>query len=231
MTGMARPASQLPEHPVFARAFARAVGDMDRRGAERHRRELVADATGDVVELGSGAGSNFRHYPVAVRRVIAVEPDSYLRGLSAEAAQEAPVPVEVVEGVAEALPLPDASADTVVASLVLCSVADQRLALQEVRRVLRPGGLLLFYEHVRSEQRLLALTQDLVTPIWRHAAGNCHPNRDTLAAIRSAGFRILGVRRFGFAPASPGPRLAHILGAARTETDAGTPGHVEGSGG
>ncbi len=205
------------EHPAFARAFAAAVPEMDRRGAERHRRELLGTAAGVVVEVGSGAGSNFRHYPEAVTRVVAVEPAPYLRGLSAEAASSAPVPVEVRDGVAEALPLPDHAVDAVVASLVLCSVADQEQSIREFRRVLRPGGTLLFYEHVRSSNPLLAGVQDLATPVWRRMAGNCHPNRDTLAAIRDGGFRIIDVRRFGFAPAVPGPRLAHILGAARPD--------------
>lgn len=205
------------DHPVFARAFAKAVVDMDRRGAAGHRVELLQDARGIVVEVGSGAGSNFRHYPDSVTKVVAVEPEPTLRGLSAAAARRSPVPVDVFDGLAEALPIPDASADTVVVSLVLCSVNDQQLALAEFRRVLRPGGMLLFYEHVRSSNPLLARVQDVVVPIWRRMAGNCHPNRDTLAAIRGGGFRIVHVRRFGFAPAVPGPRLAHILGAATLE--------------
>ncbi|WP_210479289.1 class I SAM-dependent methyltransferase [Naasia sp. SYSU D00948] len=201
-------------HPGFARAFAKAVPEMDRRGAGRHRRELLAPATGTVVEVGSGAGSSFPHYPPAVTRVVAVEPDPYLRGLSEQAAGRAPVPVQVRSGLAEDLPVADGAADVVVASLVLCSATDQEQALREFRRVLRPGGALLFYEHVRSEHPLLAGVEDLVTPLWRRMAGNCHPNRDTLAVIRDGGFRVVGVRRFGFAPASLGPPLAHILGAA-----------------
>ncbi|BDZ44516.1 class I SAM-dependent methyltransferase [Naasia aerilata] len=126
-------------HPRFARAYARAVGDMDARGGAEHRRELLAPARGVVVEVGSGTGSNFAHYPDAVERVIAIEPDPYLRGLSQEAAARARVPVEVRDGIAEALPAADASADAVVASLVLCSVTDQQAALAEFRRVLRPG--------------------------------------------------------------------------------------------
>jgi ubiquinone/menaquinone biosynthesis C-methylase UbiE len=216
MPRSAPPVSRV-EHPAFARAFARVVGEMDRRGADRHRKELVRRAAGTVVEVGSGAGSNFRHYPGTVTQVIALEPDRYLRGISEEAARRAPVPVEVRDGVAEALPVPDASADAVVASLVLCSVVDQQRSLAEFLRVLRPGGMLLFYEHVRSPNPLLARLEDLVVPVWRRMAGNCHPNRDTLAAMRDAGFTIVDARRFGFAPAMPGPRLAHILGAATAE--------------
>lgn len=202
-----------PSHPRFARAFARVAPEMDRRGAAEHRRELLRRAAGVVVEVGSGAGSNFAHYPPDVERVIALEPDPYLRGLSTEAAARASVRVEVIDGVAEALPLPAACADTVVASLVLCSVEDQSRALAEFRRILRPGGALLFYEHVRSSNPIVALLEDLATPLWRRVAGNCHPNRDTLAAVQNAGFRLRDVRRFGFAPTG-GPPVAHILGSA-----------------
>lgn len=202
-------------HPRFARAFAGAVGEMDRRGAREHRRRLLSRANGIVVELGSGTGANFGLYSPTVDRVLAIEPEPSLRSLSAESAKHAPVPVVVLDAVAESLPLVENSADTVVASLVLCSVSDPRLALAECRRVLRPDGLLLFYEHVRSESRLLAVAQDAVTPLWSRLAGGCHPNRDTVGTLRDAGFDILDQDRFAFAPASLTPPIAHVLGAAR----------------
>jgi SAM-dependent methyltransferase len=221
---MAEPGSV--HHPRFARAFAGAVGRMDRRGAGQHRRRLLSRATGIVVELGSGTGANFGLYPAAVSRVLAIEPEPSLRARSAEAAGTAPVPVVVLEAVAESLPLEDASADTVVASLVLCSVSDPRRALAECRRVLRADGLLLFYEHVRSLHRLVALGEDAVTPLWKWAAGGCHPNRDTIRLLRESGFDILDADRFGFAPAALTPRIAHVLGAARPTLSwpAGPPG-------
>ncbi|MFC0678432.1 class I SAM-dependent methyltransferase [Lysobacter korlensis] len=202
-------------NPRFARAFAGAVGTMDRRGAAEHRRRLVSTAHGTVVEVGSGTGANFAHYPGAVDRVIAVEPEPELRELSAGAARRAPVPVTVLDGVAEALPVADAGADTVVVSLVLCSVTDQRAAIRECRRILRPDGLLLFYEHVRSSHRLVALAEDLVTPLWSRLTGGCHPNRDTVAMLEAGGFEIVQVDRFGFAPLPLNPSLAHVLGSAR----------------
>ena len=118
------------------------------------------------------------------------------------------------DGVAEALPAADASADVVVSSLVLCSVADQSLALAEVVRVLRPGGLLLFYEHVRSAHRVLGAAEDLLTPLWSRVAGGCHPNRDTAAMIAAAGLTVQGIERFGFSVLPGNPRLAHVLGVA-----------------
>ena len=184
---------------------------MDARGAADHRRRLVEAAHGVVVEIGAGYGATFPFYPSAVTGVLALEPDPTLRALALAAAGTAPVPVTVKDGVAEALPAADASVDVVVSSLVLCSVADQSVALAEVVRVLRPGGLLLFYEHVRSAHRVLGAAEDLLTPLWsRVAAGGCHPNRDTAAMIAGAGLTRAGpraLRLFG-PPRQPaaGPR-------------------------
>jgi len=201
-------------HPRFARAFARAVGEMDRRGAREHRHRLLSRATGTVVELGSGTGANFGLYPASVLQVIAIEPEPSLRALSEEAASRAPVPVTVLDAVAEALPLPDGSADTIVASLVLCSVTEPARAIAECRRVLRADGVLLFYEHVRSQNGLVAAAEDLVTPLWSRLAGGCHPNRNTVRILESGGFEIMDADRFGFAPGALTPPVAHVLGAA-----------------
>lgn len=198
----------------FGASYARVGPRMDARGATEHRRRLVEAAHGVVIEIGAGYGATFPFYPSAVSRVLALEPDPTLRGLALAAASTAPVPVSVKDGVAEALPAADASVDVVVSSLVLCSVADQSVALAEVVRVLRPGGLLLFYEHVRSAHRVLAAAEDLVTPLWSRAAGGCHPNRDTAATIAAAGLTVQRLERFGFSVLPGNPRLAHVLGAA-----------------
>lgn len=207
------------QHPRFARAYARAVGNMNRRGGTEHRRALLSRLQGIVIEIGSGDGSAFGLYPAAVTQVIALEPDDYLRSLAAEAAASAPVPVRVLAAAAEQIPADDGSADAVVASLVLCSVADQNAVLNEIRRVLRPGGTLAFYEHVRSGHRLLGKAEDLLTPAWGAIAGGCHPNRDTLNAIAAAGFNVRDYRRFGFAVHPLVPPVSHILGHA-TRPDA-----------
>ena len=198
----------------FGRSYARVGPRMDARGAAEHRRRLVAPAHGSVIEIGAGYGATFPFYPSAVSGVLALEPDPTLRALALAAAGRAPVPVTVRDGVAEALPAADASADVVVSSLVLCSVPEPSLALAEVVRVLRPGGLLLFYEHVRSAHRLLGAAEDLLTPLWGRLAGGCHPNRDTAAMIAAAGLSVQGIERFGFSVLPGNPRLAHVLGVA-----------------
>ncbi|WP_245953537.1 class I SAM-dependent methyltransferase [Arthrobacter silvisoli] len=203
-----------PQHPRFARAYARAVQHMDERGVGGHRRELLAGLQGSVIEVGAGEGSSFAYYPDTVRSVLAVEPDDYLRGIASRKARTAPVPVHVLPGTAEGIPAAEHSADAVVVSLVLCSVPQQAAALAEIRRVLRPGGTLAFYEHVRSSRRFVATVEDFVSPAWQRMAGGCHPNRDTLGAIVEAGFTVVDYRRFSFAPARLAPAFDHILGHA-----------------
>lgn len=198
----------------FGRAYARAGARMDARGAAAHRRRLVEPAHGAVVEIGAGYGATFPFYPPAVSHVLALEPDPTLRALARAAAGRAPVPVTVLDGVAESLPAADASVDVVVSSLVLCSVAEPAAVLAEVRRVLKPGGVLLFYEHVRSAHRVLAAAEDLITPLWSRLAGGCHPNRDTAALMVRAGLTLRSLERFGFAALPGNPPLAHVLGVA-----------------
>lgn len=198
----------------FGRSYARTGPRMDARGATAHRRRLVQPAHGTVIEIGAGYGATFPFYPPAVSSVLALEPDPTLRMLARAAAASAPVPVTVRDGVAESLPAADASVDVVVTSLVLCSVAEPAGVLAEAVRVLKPGGLLLFYEHVRSGHRALAFAEDLLTPLWSRLAGGCHPNRDTAAVIERAGLVIQSLERFGFSVLPGNPPLAHVLGAA-----------------
>jgi ubiquinone/menaquinone biosynthesis C-methylase UbiE len=207
--------SQDVENPLFARFFHRFCGRDRGRGERELRRDLVAGATGRVVEVGAGNGINFQHYPAGVDELIAVEPERYLRGQAEHAARTAPVRVTVVPGFASSLDLADDSVDAVVVSGVLCSVPDQRDALREFRRVLRPGGELRFYEHVRSQRSGFARWQLTVDPLWSRMMGGCHTTRDTLAAITDAGFELERLRRFGFpTEARVYPVLPRILGLA-----------------
>ncbi len=206
-------------HPVFARVYPRIAAFADAHGSIEHRQEMLAGVRGRVVEIGAGTGSNFRHYQPEVTQVMAVEPEPRLRALAEKAATEAPVPVEVVAGLAEELPLEDDGFDVAVCSLVLCTIADVPGALAEARRVLKPGGELRFYEHVRSERPGFRRVQQVLAPLWRLPGGGCHLTRDTERAIQEAGFTVKDIRRFYFLingranPASPS-----IIGTARPST-------------
>jgi ubiquinone/menaquinone biosynthesis C-methylase UbiE len=198
------------QHPLFARVYERFSVREEGRGQAENRDRVLAGLEGRVVEVGAGNGLNFAHYPVGVTEVVAVEPEPFLRERAAERAATAPVPVRVVHGTAEALPLADGSVDAVVVSLVLCSVADQGVALAEARRVLRPGGELRFYEHVISHRPAKAAFQRVFTAtVWKRIAAGCHMDRDTGAAIEAAGFVVESSERV------PYQGLAHLLGIAR----------------
>jgi ubiquinone/menaquinone biosynthesis C-methylase UbiE len=181
-----------------------------------HRDELLAETAGRVIEVGAGNGLNFDHYPDGVTEVVAVEPEAHLRHLAEQAARAAKVAIRVEEGTADHLPSPDGAFDAGVASLVLCSVPDQALALAELHRVIRPGGELRFYEHVRSTSPRRARLQDRADLIWPVVGGGCHPNRDTETAISAAGFEIQECRRFDFKPCFfCAPTAPNVLGRAR----------------
>lgn len=148
--------------------------------------------------------------------VIAVEPENCLRASALETARTAPVPIRVVPGLADQLPAEDSAFDAAVTSLVLCSVPDQSRALAELRRVLRSGGELRFYEHVAADRQPLAGVQQFVDPLWSRIGGGCHLTSDTEAVIRDAGFRLDRIERFTFRPSLAGTFAApHILGTAR----------------
>jgi ubiquinone/menaquinone biosynthesis C-methylase UbiE len=203
-------------HPIFARFFDR-FSRLAEAQVEEWRAELLAGLSGRVVELGAGNGLNFRHYPSTVEEVVALEPEPYLRGKAEEAAASAPVRVTVRAGVADSLPLEEAGFDGAVASLVLCSVPEQAIALAELKRVLRPRGELRFLEHVRSEGSRRAGVQGVLdrSGVWPFMAGGCHCARDTVGAIEAAGFQIERVR---YADLGPSWMVTnpHLIGLARS---------------
>ncbi|MHB1711628.1 MAG: class I SAM-dependent methyltransferase [Acidimicrobiales bacterium] len=202
-------------HPLFARFFARFAPAAERLGGAEHRDELLEGLDGKVIEIGAGSGLNFAHYPSSVTEVVAIEPEPYLRARATDAARQAPVPVRVVEGTAETLPVEDGSFDAAVFSLVLCSVPDQAAALAECTRVLCPGGELRFYEHVLAEEPGLARLQRRVDLVWPHLGGGCHASRDTPSAIERAGFSVTSNRRFSFRPCVlAAPVSPHVIGRA-----------------
>jgi ubiquinone/menaquinone biosynthesis C-methylase UbiE len=204
------------EHSRFARMYIRMSAKAEERGANEHRRRLLDGLEGRVLEVGAGNGLNFAHYPPTVTEVLAIEPEPTMRAAAEDAAKHAPVTVTLLAGTADALPVEDGEVDAAVASLVLCSVPDQAGALGEIRRALKPGGELRFYEHVvprRQPKRALLQLADR-SGLWPAVAGGCHPARDTDAAIEAAGFKIERCERFGFRASAFEPTIPHILGTA-----------------
>jgi ubiquinone/menaquinone biosynthesis C-methylase UbiE len=201
----------------FARYLERREARSPDPVARELRRRLLAGLRGRVLELGCGDGRAFEHYPPAVTGVLAVEPDPTARSVAAERAQEAPVPIEVVEGDASALPAGDGAFDAAVIVWVLCSVPDPNAALRELRRVLAPGGELRFYEHVRSEHGAFRGVQHAIDALfWTRALGGCRTTRDSVGAIEAAGFEIVTLDR-GFHASTILTIAAapYVLGVAR----------------
>ena len=204
--------------PLFARCLARSAAISERKGADAYRRRLLSGLSGRVVEVGAGTGVHFPHYPGTVTEVLAVEPEPNLREMAQAAARDSPVPVRVVSGMAEALPVPDGSMDAGVSAGLLCSVPDPAGALAELARVIRSGGELRFFEHVISRRsRAARLQRGLdASGVWARAMGGCHTSRDTEAAIARAGFRIDSIERFTFHPTLLDlPVAPKILGRAQ----------------
>ena len=183
----------VSEHPIFARFYDRLTAGTERAGLGEMRDELLSSASGRVLELGAGTGHNLEHYPTAVTELVMTEPDPHMARRLTEKLAETPgmaPKASVVEASAEDLPFDDDSFDTVVSTLVLCTVGDPHRALTEARRVLVEGGRLLYLEHVRSESHRLARWQNRLERPWGFFAAGCHPNRDTGQLLADAGFWI-----------------------------------------
>ena len=168
-----------------------------------YRQRMAARAQGAVLEVGIGSGVNLPFYTSRVKRIYGVDPSPELLRIAGRRARDAPFPVELLRGSAEALPLENARVDTVVTTCTLCSVANAPRALAEMQRVLKDGGELLFVEHGRAPDPVIARWQDRLTPVWKHLAGGCHLNREPDKLIAAAGFRIEELDA-GYAP---GPRV------------------------
>src|SRR5437763_1293077 len=184
-------------HPRFAAFYERyARLGSERRLTDPLRQETAGQAYGTVLEVGAGTGLNFSWYhPERVEKVEAIEPDSAMLTYARERVRQAAVPINLTQASVEDLPFADASFDSVVVSLVFCSVEDPARGMQEIKRVLKPQGTLFLFEHVRSQSAWLARLQDAIVPVTRRLFGNCHWNRDTARTVQEAGFDITHLRR------------------------------------
>jgi ubiquinone/menaquinone biosynthesis C-methylase UbiE len=171
---------------IIAALYDRMGAASEREGLAARRREMLSDATRRVLEVGAGTGINVEHYAGSVEELVLVEPERAMVRKLDQRLRELGRRARIVQAEAEALPFPDAYFDTVVCTLVLCNVADPQSALREMRRVLRPGGSLLFLEHVRSDDPRTARLQDRVNPVWRFVANGCNCNRRTLSLIEGS---------------------------------------------
>lgn len=188
---------------LFAALYDRMMAATEEAGLAERRRGLIGEARGRVLEIGAGTGANVALYPAAVTELVLTEPEAPMaRRLRDRVAAERPA-ARVVEAGADALPFDDGAFDTVVSTLVLCTVPDQARALAEISRVLAPGGRLLMLEHVRADDPSLARWQDRLEGVWGVMGRGCHPNRDTPAALRRAGFAVERLERDRLPKAPP----------------------------
>ena len=188
---------------LFAAGYDVFMRSTERAGLRDRRRALLAQASGATLEIGAGTGANLDLYPAAVTELFLAEPSPHMaQRLRARAAAGVRA-VGVVDAGAERLPFPDARFDTVVGTLVLCTIPDPQAALAEAARVLRPGGRLLFIEHVRSDDPRRARWQDRLERPWGVFGVGCHPNRDTLAAIAASPLEVERVEHGSLPKAAP----------------------------
>jgi ubiquinone/menaquinone biosynthesis C-methylase UbiE len=187
--------------PVFDRLFY-----------HRYRRAALSNATGRLLMLGLGPGTDLMFLPAAVTSVAAVEPVAPFRRMASRLAGRRGITVDIVGGAGESIPFPDNSFDSVHVGLVLCSVDDVAATLAEIRRVLVPGGRLVVLEHVRGDGAT-GRFQDLIAKPWSWLAGGCEPNRRTLEAIAAAGFETTALRTIPRTPV-PFPCKPHLQGFA-----------------
>lgn len=180
---------------LFAALYDRGLKATEEGGLGEMRRELLAGARGRVVEIGAGTGVNLELYPEAVEDLTLVEPDPHMRARLREKLARSGRRASVAEAPAERLPFGDGEFDTAVATLVLCTVPNPEAAVAELARVLRPGGKLLFIEHVRAEDPGLARWQDRLEKPWRFLGDGCHCNRDTVATLKASPLQLGEVER------------------------------------
>lgn len=201
---------------VFAAGYDWFMAGTERKGLAARRKALLASAHGRVLEIGGGTGANLPFYGERIDEVVVTEPEEPMLRRLQKKLGAASVPVRVVHAPAERLPVPDAGFDVAVSTLVLCTVADPARALAEVRRALKPGGRLLFVEHVRSDDPRIARRQDRLHGPWRRFGHGCNTNRATVDTIERSGFTIVELER-GSLPGAPSFVRPLVVGVARRD--------------
>lgn len=207
--------SKLKSRPIFAWIYEQLARNMERGPVGRYRRELLAPLTGRVIEIGGGTGENLKHYSPLTSQIVFTEPDRFMLKRAKQRSAEQGSGFELVRASGEKLPFKDDSFDSAVATLVLCSVVNQETVIDEIKRVLRPGGTFYFFEHVLDiESEQIAKRQQRWARIWSKVGAGCRPDRSTDDAISAAGLDIIEMKRF---PVPGAPKLVrpHILGEAR----------------
>lgn len=208
----------MADHRIVAAIYDWFLAGTERGGLRQMRADLLRGAEGRTLELGAGTGLNLAHYTSSVTELVLTEPDRFMAARLRKRLAGEPPPVasvEVIDTTAEELPFEDASFDTVVATLVFCTVEDPAKAMAEAARVLRPEGRLLYLEHVRSpDSERLARWQDRLERPWGRFAGGCHPNRPTGETLSSAGLEMERLDRGRMPKAAPWVRPL-ISGSAR----------------
>jgi ubiquinone/menaquinone biosynthesis C-methylase UbiE len=175
---------------MFAGAYDRFLSQAEEAGLSEQRREVISHATGRTLEVATGTGLNLPHYPLAVTDLVLTEPYPHMLEILRHKVASSGRKATVVEAYAEKLPFPDESFDTVVATMILCSAEKPSLVLQEIARVLRPGGQYLFLEHIRNPSPKIAQRQDFVQPAWYLFGNGCHCNRDTVETLKKSPLAI-----------------------------------------
>jgi ubiquinone/menaquinone biosynthesis C-methylase UbiE len=187
---------------------------IDERGLRDTRREVLGEAHGRVLDIGTGTGSNLRLFPTAVEELVLAEPDAHMQSVLRRRVSEMDGrAIELVQAPAESLPFEDSSFDCVTATMVICTMPDPKCGLDEIARVLKPGGSFLFLEHVRSGNPRIARTQDRLERSWRFIADGCHCNRDSLAMIEASRLTVQRVN-LGYMPLAPQFIKPLIFGSA-----------------
>lgn len=177
---------------LFPKIYDLAMKPLEATRFKKVRSDLIRNVQGKVLEIGSGTGINFPYYEKA-EQVIAIEPNPRMSRRAVKRGRNAQVPITLYEANAESLPFADNTFDTVIATLVFCTIPNPLEALKEIQRVSKPGAEILFFEHVRMEQPALAKAQDLLNPVWEKIGDGCQLNRDTLSLISSSGIYVESV--------------------------------------